>query len=376
MKLLHTSDWHLGISVGPWTEEENQQYFFQQLYEIVEREGVGAVLVSGDVYDSSVSNADAIRLYNQVTTELCGKRKTSLIIIAGNHDSAVRLATCRELLSSAGLYVYGRLPKDVEPVLLDNGKVAVYPLPFFNRDEVAALFPEKAKEIRTQEQAMETVCNRIRTVMRPDCFNIIMSHALVVNAQLSESDRSARIGNTTAVSAEVFRGFSYAALGHIHKEQSITPAVRYSGSPIRYAFVREETQEKGVILLDTDTGEQRFLPIVPRRNRKTVEGTLEELMKRQDLADKYLCLTVTDRYAGLELMAQLRQKFPYLVELSGKSLTGETETSTLSLETLQKLDDMELICQFFEENAGFVPAERHKQIFQEILVRMEEASET
>ena len=155
MKILHTSDWHLGMSAGTRSLEEDQRYFFQQLYRIIDEEHVDVVLCAGDVYDSSVSNAEAIAVYNDVTTEICAKGKIPFLVIAGNHDGAARLASCRELLKEAGLFVSGRLTRDIEPVSIGNADI--YLVPFFNKEEVAALFPERKKEITSQEKAMQVL---------------------------------------------------------------------------------------------------------------------------------------------------------------------------------------------------------------------------
>lgn len=367
MKLLHTSDWHFGMPVGTGSYAADQRHFLERLYEIVRREGVEAVLLAGDVYDSSVANAEAIGLYNEAVTKLCMELSCKLIVIAGNHDSAARLASCRELLKGAGLYVTGRLEREISPVLLDGGKVAVYSLPFFNRDEVTALFPEKKEAIRSQETAMLVVCDHIRETMDPGRRNIILSHSLIVNAELSESDRSARVGFATAVSKDVFRGFDYVALGHIHKPQVIAPHIRYSGSPLKYSFGSEESQEKGVVLLDTETMEQTFLPIAPLRDRKSAEGTYEELMARTDIQNDYLRLRVTDRYAGLELISDLRERFPYLLEVSGKGITENESLSALSVEQLQTMDETDIMEKFMAENFSYSPSPEQLQLFREVL---------
>lgn len=367
MKLLHTSDWHFGMPVGTGSYAADQRHFLERLYEIVRREGVEAVLLAGDVYDSSVANAEAIGLYNEAVTKLCMELSCKLIVIAGNHDSAARLASCRELLKGAGLYVTGRLEREIPPVLLDGGKVAVYSLPFFNRDEVTALFPEKKEAIRSQETAMLVVCDHIRETMDPGRRNIILSHSLIVNAELSESDRSARVGFATAVSKDVFRGFDYVALGHIHKPQVIAPHIRYSGSPLKYSFGSEESQEKGVVLLDTETMEQTFLPIAPLRDRKSAEGTYEELTARTDIQNDYLRLRVTDRYAGLELISDLRERFPYLLEVSGKGITENESLSALSVEQLQTMDETDIMEKFMAENFSYSPSPEQLQLFREVL---------
>lgn len=375
MKIIHTSDWHFGMPVGTGSYQEDQRFFLQQLYDLIRREGAQAVICAGDVYDSSVANAEAIRLFNDAAAAICMELGAKFIVIAGNHDSAARLAAHRELLAASGLYITGRLERDVEPVLLEDGKVAVYPIPFFNRDEVAALFPERKEEIRSQETAMMVVCDHIRETIDRNRRNIIVSHALIVNAELSDSDRSARVGFATAVSKDVFDGFDYVALGHIHKPQIIAPHIRYSGSPIAYSFGSEETQKKGVVLIDTENMEQTFVELPRLRGRKTVEGTFEELMAMEELKDCYLRLKVTDRYAGLELQAELRQRFPHLLEVYGKSLTESGESSALTVEQLQKLDETDIMEKFMGEHFQYSPTPEQLALFRDVLAWSQEDEE-
>lgn len=372
MKLIHTSDWHFGMSVGIGSLIDSQRYFLEQLYDLIQREQVEAVLCAGDVYDSSVTNAAAIGLFNEAATKICVDLGVKFILIAGNHDSAARLSSCRELLKGAGMYVTGKLERDPEPVLLDGGKVAVYCLPYFARDEVAELFPEEKDQIRSQEDATKVVCDHIRSTMDPNRRNIIMSHSFIVNAELSDSDRAARVGFATAVSKEVFRGFDYVALGHIHKPQIIAPGIRYSGSPLKYSFGAEEKQEKGVVLLDTDTMEERFVALPMLRDRKSFTGTFEELMALEGIEEDYLWMHVTDRYAGLELQAQMRQKYPYLLELYGKSLLEEGELSALTVEELQTMNETDIMIKFLEESFSYTPNEDQLAIFRDALEKSAE----
>ena len=173
MRILHTSDWHLGMSVGTGTLAGDQRFFLEQLYSIIEEEQADILLLAGDVYDSSVSNAEAISVYNEATTRICADMGKKMVVIAGNHDGAERLAACSELLKGAGLYVSGRLTREITPILAGN--TAIYPLPFFNREEVIALFPEKSTEITSQEKAMKVVCDHIREEMDPSRFNIVVA---------------------------------------------------------------------------------------------------------------------------------------------------------------------------------------------------------
>ena len=367
MKLLHTSDWHFGMTLGTGSYAEDQRFFLDRLYQLIREEKIEALLLSGDIYDSSVVSAEAIGLYNEAMTKLCLELGVTVIAIAGNHDSAARLASCRELLKGAGLHITGKVERDPVPVLLDGGKVAVYSIPFFTRDEITALLPEKKDQIRNTETAMLAYCDHIRGQMDESRKNIILSHSLIVGSELSESDRSARVGFATAISKDVFQGFDYVALGHIHKPQAIENHIRYSGSPLKYSFGAEESQEKGVVVVDTDTMEIRFVPIALKRERRSVTGTFEELLAREDIRDDYLRLYVTDQYAGLELVGQLREKFPHLLEVYGKSLTEEGELSVLTVEELEEMKEEDIMIRFLAENFSAEPSPEQLQLFRDVL---------
>ena len=373
MRILHTSDWHLGMSVGTGTLAGDQRFFLEQLYSIIEEEQADILLLAGDVYDSSVSNAEAISVYNEATTRICADMGKKMVVIAGNHDGAERLAACSELLKGAGLYVSGRLTREITPILAGN--TAIYPLPFFNREEVIALFPEKSTEITSQEKAMKVVCDHIREEMDPSHFNIVVAHALIVSAELSESDRSARVGQASAVSKDVFEGFDYVALGHIHKPQMIDEHICYSGSPVKYSFGNEERKKKGVVLIDTESSEIRTIPIQMLHDRKTVRGTYEEIIEREDLSEDYLRLYVSDRYAGLELLSALQQKFPYLLELYGKALEEGDGQTALTVGELQSLDEVDIMMRFCGENGGALPNEEQLSLFKEVLEWCEKEGE-
>jgi exonuclease SbcD len=367
MKLIHTSDWHFGMNLGTGSYAEDQRHFLKELYELIRREGIQALLLSGDIYDSSVVSAEAIGLYNEAMTKLCLELGLTVISIAGNHDSAARLASCRELLKGAGLHITGKPERDPVPVLLDGGNVAVYSIPFFTRDEIIALLPEKKDEIRNTETAMLAYCNHIRERMDGNRKNIVLSHSLIVGSELSESDRSARVGFATAVSKDVFQGFDYVALGHIHKPQAIEKHIRYSGSPLKYSFGAEESQEKGVVVIDTDTMDIRFVPISPLRERRSATGTFDEILAREDIREDYLRLYVTDKYAGLELIGQLRERFPYLLEVYGKSLSEEGELSALTVEELEEMNEEDIMIKFLAENFSAEPTPEQLQLFRDVL---------
>ena len=373
MKLLHTSDWHIGMPVGNGSYREDQLFFVDELLRVIREEQVDAVMIAGDVYDSGKVSGEAIDTWNQAATKVCRDCGIPLIVIAGNHDSADRLAVHSELLKESRLYLYGRLINPVEPVILDDGRVAVWPLPFFQTDAVRARWSEQSEEVGNQTQAMTIVLDSIRERMEGYACNILLSHSLVSDAELSDSDRSARIGGANAVPVSVFHGFDYVALGHIHKPQRMNDRVRYSGSPMAYSFGAEETHEKGFVLFDTETGEQRLIPIRQLHPHRSVTATYEEILSMQkELENCWVNLAVTDRPAGPELHSDMRERFPLLAFLRGKSAeTGEL-TGAMTGEELMKMSDTEILKQFLlETNSLITPTEEQLEWFENAMMAVE-----
>ena len=365
MRILHTSDWHLGMPLKLGTMIEDQQFFLEQLFSIIEDNSVDAVICAGDIYDSSVANAEAIELYSSAITKICKELRKKMIVIAGNHDSGARLASGRELLEMAGLYVSGKIVKDIRPISIGNADI--YPIPFFNRDEVIAFFPDQKDEIISQEIATKVVCDHIRERMDPSRVNVIVSHAYITSAELSDSDRAAQVGQATSVSKDVFEGFDYVALGHIHKPQAITETIRYSGSPIKYSFGVEETQTKQVLIYDTDSKEIIPVELKMLHDRKSISGTYAEICALDSIDNCYLKVTVTDRIASLELLSELREKFPCILELYGMGYEGSGEETSITIDELTKLDETDIMMRVLEEQYHFTPTADQINLYKAVM---------
>jgi len=373
MRILHTSDWHLGMPLKLGTMIEDQQFFLEQLYSIIEANAVDAVICAGDIYDSSVTNAEAIELYSSAITKICKELRKKMIVIAGNHDSGARLASGRELLEMAGLYVSGKIAKDIRPISIGNADI--YPIPFFNRDEVVAFFPDQKAEISSQEVATKVLCDHIRETMDPSRVNIIVSHAYIISAELSDSDRAAQVGQATSVSKDVFDGFDYVALGHIHKPQAITETIRYSGSPIKYSFGVEEAQIKQVLIYDTDSKEVIPVALNMLHDRKSISGTYEEIRAMDSIDNCYLKVTVTDRIASLELLSELREKFPGILELYGMGYEGSGEETSITIDELTKLDETDIMMRFLEEQYHFTPNADQIKLYKAVVENLGEEAD-
>lgn len=374
MRILHTSDWHLGMMFGNISLKDDQKYFIDLMVDCIKKENIQAVIVAGDVYDSSVSNSEAIGLYNYAATKVCIEMNIPMIVIAGNHDGAARLAVCSELLKKAGLYVTGKLDVNKEPVSLGN--VDIYCLPYFTSDEAKAQMPDCADTINSNDDAFAVICDNIRQRMDRSKTNIVVSHSFVVGASLSESDKAARVGSAMAISKNVFEEFDYVALGHIHRPQDVGNKVRYSGSPLVYSFGSEEKYTKSFTIYDTDKDSVSFYEITPLHQVTTIKGTYDEIMKMEDVTD-YLKIMITDRFVGLETVCVLKEKFENVIEIQGKSFENEKQGKRIQMEEISKMSDEEIIVSFFREIFDYEPDEEQMKLIEdakEYIEREEELS--
>ena len=352
MKFLHTSDWHLGASAGIISLKTDQEYFINEICRIIEDENIDAVLLAGDIFDRSVSSADAIRLYDTAMTRICVELGKKVFLIAGNHDSAERLASCRELLQRSGMYVAGALTR--EPEAIPCGDADIYLLPWFTEGKVKSLFPEKEEEIKTLEDAYRVVTDSIKSGFSAGRKHIVLSHAFITDSETSLSDRAAEIGFASQVPASVFDGFDYVALGHIHKPQAVNSYIRYCGTPMPFSFGKEETQEKSVVILDTDTMSQQLIPLPLLHKWTTLTGTLSELLNPScpgEITSGYVRLNVTDSYVGLETVHELKKIYPNILEFSGKTFEGDNSSISMTMEEFEKLesDPLEIFKSFCRE---------------------------
>ena len=376
MIFLHTSDWHLGATEGERELREDQYFFIDEICRIIEERQVDAVLLAGDVYDRSVGSASAIRLYNYAMERICRDLKKTVLTIAGNHDSADRLSSCGSLLEKAGLYISGAAEREARVVAFDDAEVFL--LPWITEEKVRSLYPEE--RISDLTGAYQVLTDHMRERFSPDKKHIVVSHAFITNAETSTSDRAAEIGFATQVSASVFDGFDYVALGHIHKPQNVNGHIRYSGTPMPYSFGKEESQEKSVTLLDTETMTQEIVPLPLLHQRRTLTGTYEELLNPdcpEEARTGYVRLNVTDTALGLELLSRLRQVYPHPLVVSGKAYEGDGTSISLTMEEFEQMenDPSQVFRSFCREEMGQEATPHFVELFEKAVSRYEEGAE-
>ncbi len=328
MRILHTSDWHLGRSFHGEDLLAVQAAFVDHLIETVEAEQVDLVVVSGDVYDRALPPVDAVALADDAFTRLAASR-ARVVITSGNHDSARRLGFSSRLVDAAGVHLRTDAGRVDEPVLLEDehGPVAVYGIPYLEPDVLRQRWDLPK---RSHHAALAEAMRRIRKDLesRPGTRSVVMAHAFVAGGLPSESERDIAIGGISVVPVELFDGIDYTALGHLHGRATLTDSVRYSGSPVAYSF-SEAGHRKGCWLVDLDAdglAAARFVEVPVVRALARLEGTLDDLLadpRHEAHTQSWVQVTLTDALRPTRAMERLRVRFPHALALRFAPVGGE-----------------------------------------------------
>src|SRR4051794_39615830 len=356
MRLLHTSDWHIGRSLHGTDLLAEQEQVLGGLADVVTAESVDVVLVAGDVYDRAVPSADATAVLSRVVARLI-RAGATVVLTPGNHDSARRLGAFSELLAAGGLHVRAETPRLDDPVLLadEHGEVAVYGLPFLE-PEVArfelGLGGRYAGTARSHEAVLAEAMDRVRAdlFLRPGTRSVVLAHAFVGGGLPSESERDISVGGVDLVPAAVFDGVDYVALGHLHRPQTLTPRLRYSGSPLAYSFGEAE-QQKQAWLVELDAAglaDVRAVSLPTPRPLTLLTGTLDELLadpQHAAVEHHFLSARLTDAVRPADPMRRLQRRFPHCVHLEWAGSAAVSGGRSYQ-ELLRGRSDMEVVGEF------------------------------
>jgi exonuclease SbcD len=359
MRLLHTSDWHLGRTFHGHDLLADQRVALDALAAAVGEHEVDAVLVSGDVYDRAVPSAEAMQVAASAVTAI---RDTgaAIVAISGNHDSGPRLGVFSDVLAHGGLHLSTAPERVGQPVVLtdDDGPVACYPIPFLEPDVARTTLgihgPAGHREM------VSAAMGRVRDDLadRPGgTRSVVLAHAFVTGGTAGGSERPIAVGGVESVPGALFDGIDYVALGHLHGRQTLDHRMRYSGSPLPYSFT-EAGHRKGAWLLDLDgagTVAVSWIDLPVVRPLACVTGTLDEILDAHaDLAEHYLSVELTDPVRPVEAMRRLRERFPFALTVAWQPPAGGADVAVVSAPS-PSLQDDELIAAFLAECRGSGP---------------------
>jgi exonuclease SbcD len=376
MRILHTADWHLGARLVERDRLPEHAAFLDWLIPTLRTEQIDALLVSGDIFDAANPPQDAVALYFDFLKRLADLKTVKAVITGGNHDSASHLNAPRELLRRFEVHVFGHAGDNV----VDLGGAVVAAVPFLRErdlreaaagETMAAVHEQVRAAIRAHYTAQLAACRAIANG-RPI---IAMGHLTVLGATTSDSERDIHIGNLGAVGADLFDGFDYTALGHLHRPQKVAgiERIRYSGSPIALSF-SEASDAKSVVILDTQGMKIELLPIPTTRalvrvtaNRATLAADLATIP-----ADAWAEVTVKLDAPEPDLDRQVRDaaqgRFEVLKVLADLPLT-ETRAWQATGPTLSELQPRDVFRELLKEKQ--IEGEELSAVFDELLALRE-----
>lgn len=390
MRILHTSDWHLGRTFGPVSLLDDQRAFVTWMLDEVERRRVDLVVIAGDVFDRPVAPNEALVLFREALRSLqdLGVRAA---VITGNHDGPDRVANYHDLLDASGVYLRGGYTQIGEVISLDfhDGPLDLVPLPFLDPQlapdhhggapdsELVASDPAAASDgprAAAHDAAHERLMRRTHESVLADAIaaaaprltsgrrSLAVSHAYVSGATTSDSERKLTVGGHGDVPVGLFASFSYTALGHLHRPQNVgdSNTIRYSGTPLAYSF--SERHPKSVTIVDmTPTGvctiEEVTVPV--GRAVHDAVGQIDDLLRSEPpehIRNAFVRVVLTDRGVVLDAKKRLSAVFPNVVEIilrpDGKDvseLMGDSFDTT-------RMTTMEATETFWRESDGSDPS--------------------
>lgn len=375
MKILHTSDLHIGKYIGTYGLKEDTEYVLNQVVDTAIRERVEVVLISGDVFDRPNPSEEAIKMYVSFLKELLDKN-IKVIAISGNHDSGIRLSAYKDILGK-GYFVEGEFNSPMRKVSLNDefGPVNFYMLPFFTPFIVKSNL-KLEKGLENYDLAMDEIIKRenIDTSQR----NIILAHQFVAGFKFggSEEDFSysngdeKNVAGVGIISLDKFQNFDYVALGHIHKPQKISrETIRYSGSLLKYKTSEIDGPDKSVVIIDLkEKGniEVKLDPIKPLHPFVKIEGLLSELTNTNPNENDYVYLIVDDDKTPIEAKNKLTPYYKRIVDIE---FPNDTLQQKMNLDTsLADKRPIDFICEYYREKTNKDLDEENKKLLAEIFI--------
>ncbi len=335
MKILHTSDWHIGKRLDQFSLQQAHEEFLDWLIDDqLAKVKPDLLVVSGDIYDKRIPSTESIELFED-TLDRIRALGVRTLITAGNHDSRVRLGTNTRFMGPLGLHFRTKLNQITTPVEIeaDDHILLAYGIPYIEPDSDTGsdvnqwpVEPRHEAVLRhAVEKILEDVAHRQKKTSKP-IKTLVASHAFIQSGVPSDSERNTKVGNLGEAPSSVFAGIDYVAMGHLHGFQNKITApgatvLRYSGSPIAFSFSERDHKKQILSLEMTKDGVAEksieSCDIPEFRGMIQLEGSLDEILSdATPKSDKWAKIILTDTVMKSDVVETLRRKFPHLVEFS------------------------------------------------------------
>lgn len=363
IRILHTSDWHLGKQLLKVDFQEDMQLFFAWLKNVVEHEQIDVLLMSGDLFDQANPSQQALQDYYRFLTSFLAL-DCKLIITGGNHDSMHVLNAPKDILEALDITVIGGAPNDLAelfiPIEKNGEKIVVAAVPYLRERDLRLAnegesYVDKVELWKKGLAVYFQQINNFHQLNFPDHQLILMGHLFTFGVETSESEREIQIGNQACVDASIFgQSAVYVALGHIHKPQRLgVDWIRYSGSPIPLSF-SERADQKQVVKVSITRSEVHVTPILCPNFRKlvTFKGSVLEVREKLEkyVSDSQLIdlveLQVEEEIENIQAIHQLEEWLSIDVHPKLKVVKGKIHFKQQVQKTSQLIDASKTVSDF------------------------------
>ena len=374
MKILHTSDIHLGKNLLEESFQEDQEHILNEIIKIIKEKDISVILIPGDIYDKTIPRAEAISLFDNFLTNLA-EMNVKVLITSGNHDSSERLSFGSGLFEKSNIHISASYDGQIKKVSLDD--VDFYMLPFLKPFHLKHLMDEKDYEnINDSNDMMKWILSREN--LNKEKTNILLAHQFVKSGEnkleRSESENNPydNVGTLDAIDVDLLDDFDYVALGHLHKPQSVgRETVRYSGTPLKYSF-SEHKDNKCVLIIDTENIEEiEKVELHPLRDMQILKGKFENVMKMEP-SDDIIKVELLDENTIISPMERIRERFKNAIALEFiniRSFMGSDDNGEKIIDS--EASPLELFNLFFEEQNGREMSEEEKKYIKSVFESLE-----
>jgi exonuclease SbcD len=403
MKILHTSDWHIGRTFHGHSTLAHFRTVAAALVEAVRERGVDVVVVAGDIFDSATPAADNYAVLSEALRNIRAAG-AAIVMTSGNHDSSTRLGFQSEFVGLAGIHIITRQEQHAQPVTLtdEHGPVHFYGIPYLEPSLIRHHYPQV--ELRTHEQVLGFAMDRVRADLADrGGRSVVISHCFAVDvaataapettpapqsmvapavraaseaiaaSEATDVERDITSGGLDLVPLSTFDGPDYVALGHIHGRARLSERARYSGAPLHYSF-SEAGKPRGswlVSLTESGLGEVEWVDLPIPRRLTVLTGDIDDLVGNEAYLPHvrdWVSAILTDRVRPMDGMRRLQQRFPYCVTLEHRPREVADAAPLSYTERVRAKTDAEIVAGFLEYvRNGVGPSEGELRLIGEVI---------
>lgn len=376
MRILHTSDWHLGRSLEHICRIDEQRSFIDCIVNLAEEKDIDIVLIAGDIYDTYNPSAAAEELFYEAMDRLGGKGKRAVIVIAGNHDNPDRLCAASPLAYKNGIILLGYPGSDAGAYKTDDGDIHIVdsgagwleisvPGCDSNAVIIAMAYPSESRleelltDMADEGELQKAYSERIGSIFselsgkyRDDTVNLLVSHLFLLGGSTSDSERTLQVGGAMTVDPAVLpEKAHYAALGHLHRPQQIRSAAcpaYYAGSPLAYSF-SEADYSKAVFIVDAVPGEEAVIepvyldcgkPLMRWYAEEGIGQAIEWCEEGKD-PNAWVDLEIlTDRVLTMDEQKMLRSLHPGIINIRPRLRTEDVQVMSPVSREGRRIDEL------------------------------------